>query len=275
VKNSFHSSINRLFSFSVLAVIIAAIAGCTTYHHAYLVPAPAATLSNSGESAVATADSVTITVVPNSWNGRPHNLYRKVTPVKVRIQNNSKVPVRLVYSDFQLQTPQGQAFAALPPSEITGVQTVGDLLPASSPHPQIVDVAFQRTAPHRTHVVNGGHGRIVIRPGFAWNNFYYAPYWGYGYYGMGPWPYGWAPNGVYFNTYYPYMSAVRLPTRSMLRKGLPEGVIAPGGFVEGFLYFKRVSPNLSKIEFTAALQNASTGKQFGTITIPFEVESES
>ncbi len=259
----------------MLAVVIAFVAGCATYHHAYLVPAPAATLANQGQSAVATAGDVTITVIPNSWNGRPHNLYRKVTPVKVRIQNNSKVPVRLIYSDFQLETPQGQAFAALPPYQITGMQAVGDLLPLSNANPRIVDVAFHRTAPHRTHPINGGHSRIVIRPGFAWNNFYYAPYWGYGYYGIGPWPYGWAPNGVYFNTYYPYMTAVRLPTRSMIRKGVPEGVIAPGGFVEGFLYFKKVSPSLSKIDFTAIVQNANTGKQLTTITIPFDVESQS
>jgi len=257
------------------ALVIAFAAGCATYHHAYLVPAPAATLTNSGESAVATADNVTITVIPNSWNGRPRNLYRKVTPVEVRIQNDSKVPVRLIYSDFQLQTPQGQAFAALPPSEITGVQAVGDVLPSQNSNPHVVDVAFQRMAPHRTHIVNGGRSRVLIRPGFTWNNFYYAPYWGYGYYGIGPWPYGWAPNGVYFNMYYPYMTAVRLPTRSMLRKGLPEGVIAPGGYVEGFLYFKRVSPDLSKIDFTAFVQNANTGKQLATISIPFDVESES
>jgi hypothetical protein len=60
----------------------------------------------------------------------------------------------------------------------------------------------------------------------------------------------------------------------MLRNGIPEGVIAPGGYVDGFLYFARVNPDLSQVEFVATLQAAKTGKDFGTIRIPFQVEEQ-
>jgi len=46
----------------------------------------------------------------------------------------------------------------------------------------------------------------------------------------------------YYSHYYPYWQRVRieLPTREMLRRVLPEGVLAEGGRLEGFLYFERV-----------------------------------
>ncbi len=269
--------INRHFlSVSLAAFVIAVAGGCATYHQAYLFPAPSDNLSNGGQAAVATADNVTITVMPNSWNGRPRNLYTKVTPVRVRIQNNSKIPIRLVYDDFNLESPRGETFAALPPSEITGVQTVGDSKPLSGV--RVIEAAYRQDHDggdrDRGRDFGHGHSRVIITPSFGWSNFYYAPYWNYGYYGLGPWPYGWAPNSVYFDTYYPYMSAVQLPTRSMLRKGLPEGVIGPGGYVEGFLYFSRIDPKLEEVDFAAKLQNAKTGEQLGTIQIPFEVHSQ-
>ncbi len=267
--------INRhLLSVALATFAFAAIAGCATYRHAYLVPAPNASLSNGGQGAVATAANVTITVLPNSWNGRPRNLYTKVTPVKVRIQNNSDVPIRLVYEDFNLESPRGQTFAALPPSEITGVQAVGQNQPTTGP--RVIEAAYAqgRGRVYRNRGRVYGRTRIIITPTFGWHNFYYAPYWGYGYYGLNPWPYGWAPNALYFNTYYPYMSAVKLPTRSMLKNGLPEGVIAPGGYVEGFLYFSKIGPDIEHVDFAARLQNANTGAQIATINIPFEVHSQ-
>jgi hypothetical protein len=117
--------------------------------------------------------------------------------------------------------------------------------------------------------------RIVITPGFDYDDFYYAPYWGYGYAGIGAWPYWWGPDTGYYDTYYPYMRALRLPTRSMLRKGIPEGVIAPGGYVQGFLFFSKVHPNLTRVAFVAKLRGAHTGQRFATIRIPFQVTETS
>ncbi|MGH9614730.1 MAG: hypothetical protein ACRD4P_16810, partial [Bryobacteraceae bacterium] len=72
-----------------------------------------------------------------------------------------------------------------------------------------------------------------------------------------------------------YMRSVRLPTQSMLQKAIPEGVIAPGGYVEGFMYFKKITGRLMDVNFTATLQGAKSGQEFGSINIPFEVKNTS
>lgn len=247
--------------------LVAMFAGGCALQHAYLFPAPTDNLINGGHAATATAEGVSITVTPNSWNGKPHNLYRRVTPLKVRIVNHSKQPLRLVYSDFKLQTPQGFQLAALPPSEIRGKQYSSRFYdpPSSKTTGTDPDPDFDR---------GRGGTRVLITPGFDWDDFYYAPYWGYGYVGIGPWPYGWSPELGYYNTYFPYMRSVHLPTRSMLRKGIPEGVIAPNGYVRGFLYFTRVNPSMNQVEFVAHLQDSRTGKRFGTIRIPLQVRAK-
>jgi hypothetical protein len=156
--------------------------------------APAANLTNGGHAATAAADGVAITVSTNDRSGRPHDLYRLVTPLKVRIENNSKKPLRIAYEDFDLQTPQGRTLAALPPSQITG-QQYGEDIQQPSPYegedsamaarPRVVEAAWQeqdrgrdqhgqRHSRHFEHRRN--HGRTVfITPGFDWGDFYYAP----------------------------------------------------------------------------------------------------
>lgn len=243
------------------------LSGCAS-HHAYLVPAPSANLANGGHAATASADGVTVTVTPNSWDGVPRNLYRDVTPLKVRIENHSEKPVRLSYQDFAVQGPTGETFAALPPSEITGQHYGDNASPARS---EVVLAAWQPPTPQVRGRIVYGRPRAVITPAFAWSGFYYAPYWGYGYSGLGPWPDWWGPSMGYYNLYYPYMRSFNLPTQSMLSKGLPEGVISPDGYVDGFLYFRKVNPELSNVEFVAKLQDAKTGEQFGEIEIPFQV----
>lgn len=260
----------RIWYLGAAALAALLITGCAS-QHAYLVPAPTDNLTNGGHAAMGMAEGVRITVTPNSWNGKPRNLYKRVTPLKVRIVNHSKQPLRLVYHDFKLQTAQGFQLAALPPSEIRGKQYASENGMGYDPQPAKSATKITKADPKTDPDVDHGRANVIITPGFDWDDFYYAPYWGYGYAGIGPWPYWWGPNLGYYNTYFPYMRSVHLPTRSMLRKGIPEGVIAPNGYVRGFLYFTRVNPGMSRVEFVAHLQNARTGKIFGTIRIPLQV----
>lgn len=250
------------------ALTLICLTGCAS-HHAYLVPAPSANLTNGGHAATASADGVTVTVTPNSWDGIPRDLYRDVTPLKVRIENHSNNPVRLSYEDFAVHGPTGEMFAALPPSEITGQHYGDNVTPASL---RVALAAWHTSVPQGHGRVVISRPRVIITPGFAWSGFYYAPFWAYGYSGIGPWPHWWGPSVGYYRRYYPYMRSFNLPTRSMLSKGLPEGVISPGGYVDGFLYFRKVDPKLTTVDFVAKLQDAKTGQTFGQIQIPFQVE---
>jgi hypothetical protein len=57
----------------------------------------------------------------------------------------------------------------------------------------------------------------------------------------------------------------------MIAEVLPEGVLEPGGRVEGFLYFERVDPQAPRVRFRADLTSADTGEVFGEVSIPFTV----
>ena len=163
----------RLFPATLAVFVMVFLAGCAA-HHAYLVPAPTHNLANGGQAAMASAENVSITVTPNAWQGRPYDLYKWVTPLKVRIENHGKQPLRLVYRDFNLESPGGNLLAALPPSEIR-TQDVGENRPPQAPH--LTDAAWR--GPDRDHDVDKGPV-VVVSPDFDWDDFYYAPYWGYG-----------------------------------------------------------------------------------------------
>jgi hypothetical protein len=62
----------------------------------------------------------------------------------------------------------------------------------------------------------------------------------------------------------------RLPTRDMLSEALPEGVVQDGGRVAGFVYFRRVTARESAVEFELTLADASDGKAFALVAIPFQ-----
>jgi hypothetical protein len=262
-----------LFTPLALAALLL-LAGCAA-KRVVLAPAPTANIASAlnFQGAVGEADGVRIVAAANEWNGVPADLGTRVTPLRVRIDNHSGHPLRVAYDDFDLSALSGKTFAALPPTDIRGTHTVGDNFEPQ--HPAVfVNSAFHPQA-HPAPPHPGATGRVIITPGFDYDDFYPAPYWGYGYAGIGPWPYawGWGPNFGYYGTYYP-MWQVKLPTESMLRKAIPEGVVQNGGFISGFIYFQKPKDENknSQLEFVARLIDAQTGQQFGTIRIPFVVK---
>jgi hypothetical protein len=76
---------------------------------------------------------------------------------------------------------------------------------------------------------------------------------------------------TYYKEYYPYMRQIHLPTRSMLRKVIPEGVLANSASITGFLYFQKPggTSRPQPLIFQANLMDARSGQQYGTISIPF------
>jgi len=57
----------------------------------------------------------------------------------------------------------------------------------------------------------------------------------------------------------------------MLKQALPEGTLAPGGSISGFLYFQGITERERQVTLQARLVDAETGEKFGELGIPFEV----
>ncbi len=208
------------------------------------------------------------------------------------VDNNSGKPLAVRYNEFVIQSGAEQ-YAAIPPFDVTG-STYASLLTqpdeegghfqdvswnvasASQPgsvasKPAVAASAQQPDPDHDRDIDHPAH-RQVMRHDYEWRGYYVAPWWGYSYPGIGFWSSPWGPPDLgYYNEYYPYMQKVQLPTESMLRKAIPEGVIADGGDVTGFLYFQppKVNDNEQGLTFKVKLIDAKTNQQFGTIEVPF------
>lgn len=164
----------------------------------------------------------------------------ELTPVRVRITNASDKPVRVRYSDFLLVAADGQEFAAVPPLPIEG------------------DVPVDEA--------------VVAEPGFTYSGFEVAPYLSGVYPTMGAWTGPFVTDVGYYDAYYGYWDIeAQLPTEEMVQRALPEGVVRPGGSVEGFLYFQEVTDDKEAVQFRAELAAADTGSALADITIPFVV----
>jgi hypothetical protein len=254
-----------------LVSAVALISGCAA-KRVDLTPAPNAMLASLPDSAQAQTDGVQVTVEAEAWNGFPRDLDYKLTPLKVTIKNNSGHPLSVRYKDFDLVTGTDQRYAALPPFEIRGnaYAHLGNA-PELGNKPRFQLASLNMFPGQTEHPPDHPQKRIDVVPEFGWSNFYVAPYWGYVYPGLGYWPGWWGPaDWGYFGAYYPYMEEVHLPTRSMLRKAIPEGVVGNDGSVSGFMYFQKVKAEIQQpVMFEAKLVDADNHQQFGTISIPF------
>lgn len=224
----------------ITAILIGLLAltgpGCATT----LVPAPGAhRVAGVGHAADARLAGVHIVASAGAWSGFPSDLDDIVTPMLVTITNDGTRPLEIRYEHFALQTPGGVVFAALPPFQVQGFT----LEPLNNLGPM---------------------------PGFGFSVApYLSPYYpGWTVYG-GPFPF----NSGYYGGYYGFYSAfgqVRLPTSDMLQRALPEGVLAPGGRISGFVYFDHVL-DVVRVAFVAHLIEVG-GRELGAIGIPFVVD---
>ncbi|HYS83158.1 MAG TPA: hypothetical protein VEM76_20820 [Anaeromyxobacteraceae bacterium] len=220
-----------------LTPYLAAVSVLACVHQRELVPAPGAqTLPGKPRVAEETVEGARVQVDSAAWgNGQ---LYDVLSPVKVTIDNGSGRPLRVAYGEFTLGGPSGFRLAALPP--------------------------YQAAA------VDAAAGSVGVPPGFVGSGFLVAPARAHLYRGILPWhgPFPYDP--VYYNRWYGAWPA-SLPNEELLRQGLPEGVLQPGGHLSGFLYFKD-QPKGTALTFYASLVDAEKGESFGTVAIPFTVK---
>ncbi len=224
----------KLVAYPFAALLLSALAGCGPHH--YLAPAPTATrVPGVKDAATAQVAGVSLVVDGNAWSGNPSNLQQVMVPVEVEIQNGSDGPLRIRYSEFALLTAANLRVSPIPPYKIEGT------IPGP-PQP--------------------------VTPAFAYGGFWLAPYYSR-FYGpaFAPWPGFFPYDGAFYSTLW-VSWPISLPTRTMLEKAIPEGVLQPGGHLKGFLYFPELGNGVKQVTFQELLVNADTSNVFGRIDIP-------
>lgn len=202
-------------------------------------------VAHTRSAAASTVAGIRVEVDGGGWKGFPPSL-NVVVPVRVTLQNAGAVPLRVQLQELSLVSPDGPRFAALPPMEIRGSELAvvpGDL---------------------------GGYGGsgLQFTPGFHHDQFYVAPHYRNRYSGLHSW------GGAFpFNAGRIYSSfqrwPVTLPTRDMVEKALPDGVLQPGGSLSGMVYFEDVPKGVARVVFRMNLLDARTGAPLGVVEIPF------
>jgi hypothetical protein len=62
----------------------------------------------------------------------------------------------------------------------------------------------------------------------------------------------------------------------MIQRALPEGILAPGGRISGFVYFEPISHEvMPRLELSFDVVNPDNNQQVGKATIPFVVRIKS
>jgi hypothetical protein len=208
--------------------------GAGCAHEVQLYPAtPSQQVPTEKRAAWGEAGGVRVTAVPNSWHGDPHDLGVGMTPIEMRIENKSDAPLRVRYTEMSFETPTGFKLQPLHPYNIQAAPT-------------------------------------NLQPGFAYSGFWAAPYYGAFYPGIPLWAAG-APWDM---GYYYYGGWIEpLPTRDMVQRALPEGVVEAGGYVSGFVYFPELRSGDYSVNFRFSLHDANTGEDKGEVVIPFTVHS--
>lgn len=223
---------SKLLGLSAL-LLSAGANGCATDRG--LEPAPGVrTLANNDSAAIINQQGIELVVDGDAWSGRPDNLEKEMTPVRVVVRNRGETPVLVQHRAFYLDGLSGQQVQARSPFKI------------------------DQLGPIETRIV----------PAHTARQFYVAdylsPFYGPVYPTWGetipyaPAPVSWRPE---------------LPTPDMLNRALPEGVLEPGGEVEGFVYFPKTPARGEKgVVFRADLAAPKAGQDVAAVSIPFRVK---
>lgn len=223
-----------------MAVLV--LLGCA---HSYrLVPTPgAATTQGPGQAVAGESAGVRMIASAQIWNGDPPTLSQYVLPLWVEIENHSGKALWFRYSALRMEDPNGRAtLRAIPPFRVKG----NAIIPMSA-----------------------------VRPEFQSKGFSVVPLLGPSYVGLDdPWEGPLLEPDLAYYVDHDVDWEESLPTADMLRRAIPEGVVADGGKVAGFVYFKKIKSHISALTLRSDLVDAMTKQPFGQIEIPFAVAKD-
>ena len=175
------------------------------------------------------------------WPG-PARIKSNITPLEVTIQNRGSTPVLLALSRLRLVGRNGEVFRALPLFHVKA-STGGE--PQLSDPFEVRDLKFEtrgfRLAPTYRVAYRGipiAEERVGLSPD---------------YYKL-----------------YDYYSGKPLPTTGMRRRGIPEGIIDPGGEVKGYLFFEDVSRSAKPVTLHYEIVDPTSGASTGSIQVAIE-----
>src|SRR5947207_6394888 len=166
--------------------------------------------SSGAPAASASVGGIEIGATADAWRGWPAGLPRLVTPVHVRLSNRGDVPVRVDPRTFVLTLPDGRR-AAMLPADVRGM--------TREPAPAAVAQAGAALGPTRER---SGAGWALNEP---------------------------ALDPRVDSSHEPDRTW-ELPSADMLALALPDGVLAPGREVSGFVYFERAPRQAREITLT-------------------------
>jgi hypothetical protein len=223
---------NRIVHWGFGAAALVA-AGCG---HGRMRPAETAhVVPGAPTYAALEVDGVRIAAGGDEWAGSPKDLGERLTPVKVRIVNHSGKPLRVLYEDFELAGARGRKYRPLP----------------------VVPIDHDARDP--------------VRPTFGADKFFVGPRYHDIYPSLPAWERQLPRDESFYQRQYGRWSA-ELPTREMKRMALPEGVLADGGQITGFVYFEDATRRESRVTFRADLAGDDDGQTVAAIEIPFEID---
>lgn len=228
------------WAYAAIAGVVSMMMGCTTY--TVLKPASEAKRVSvaQGFGAASTVEGVRLEARVRAWVWRPRTLERALTPVFLKLENNSDRDLRIRYDDIELVAPRGVEFAALPPFDIRG--------------------EVSESAESYAYSAYGFSVAPYLYPYYPRFRRYRGGFFMYPSYEVG---------------YYPVYRRYQLPTNDMLVRALPEGVLEPEGRLAGFVYFAAldsVDDPPERVVLECPLVDMGSGETFGVVRIPFVVE---
>ena len=207
--------------------------------HSRLLPAPSAeTVLGAPTAAVAVENGVRVTVDSDSWRGDPDDLAEWLTPIKVRITNKSGKPIRVMYEAFSFRGKSGRVYRPRP----------------------VVPIA------HDPPEDSNG----TIKPIYTASKFFVAKRLRDVYLCCEAWPEPLPRDDALYEKQYRAWKD-QPPTRHMKRESMPEGVLADGGIITGYLYFDNVAGRETVAMFQARLADGEAGQSVADFEIPFRV----